>query len=1233
MIKGLSLREIDNLFEKSLKDCELICDIKLNCEDFIWLEDKFKEIFGNANEMYILNACIDNFRISISVLLVYEALYRYKHSYWDNILNLVNKNKFNEVELKDSFIFAFRKTIKSYNMRDFNDVGGYKNVTPIICHSGIPNYSLNTLFEITNEFISQSDISPEEIIENIKYFIRYKVDKSIYRFITKNEDRAKEFIYDIQILIRDIEEYNYSYEEAIEKFNFIENRIIDEYYLYKNTISNLDKMKNKRRKYLIQPKLFLNRFNDSICAKLPSNILKNGYDDTAEWVITIDNNEKIIKCAIFEENQEFITENKIVALLPGKKYEFKLIYEGDTIGKWKYEGFIDSTPFLLFDSNYNLIKSNRISDENIYIILKSACNIDEKEINFENLTIREKGWIGYKGYAVNFKEKVQDLRIYTNENIIEVIKYRDKKNIKLFGNYEVFKDDLIGNYVPIFSEKAPSISIDNVIDIDKTFYMTIRNIKNNINIKVPIVSENRKNELIITLNNIECFKEKIYGEYDVRIYSGKRLIKLLPFKFIPKIKVDECIQGLYPSEKGVYKKQNFEVITHDSLKIYFNELESTVDLNRDKNKYYFSNYSPNHFINGTIEMIYNNKTYSFNVRKKSRSLCYCIINEGDDLIKYQKEPSYVLLKDLMENNKVLALSFMDEYNDFFQVQCILEDCSGNELQISKYTIINNKIKFIPLNEFYDTIKKSTSNIFNIKITIKDRRDVILCNFIPCRIKEEVLISKVKYSEINNNIVLSWTGEGINTDNNLVLKIYDLLKPWIEPICININKESLIKNGKRFTLYLNKDEYSLENGTIYYFDIQEEKDDFFDDYDKNKILIFKKEGMYALNVDSNINYCDDIKTIISYVIKTEKKEDLLLLLNIIKKFKINETIEKKIILSLYFLHANSKLLLDLNKEERNLKFKCIYTLCKRYFYKCNIYLIISILMKYDNFENIKKLLNYINVFNLDRDIKTTINKEDRELLWKADKERGFLVETRSGISSKTILIKNIFDLIGDDLENKILKYSKECEYCKYKGNKGCVSQFIKRRCNKRKLNLSENLIGSSNQYEVLFEKYDYDLNQKALDSLKWINDVGDTGVVILGDTYVNSLFKWAKNTNQDKKDEISKSIDDKFIDLNNIIKKLTLNKDFNEFHRYLLKRKQQNRKNPNTLAYYNGVIVLISSMIKYKRIGNVLTDYERKLILNLVFKFRNIMYEIYLRDLIIIEFYLMQGEDLYVDGSN
>ena len=179
MLENITLIDIEKELSNKLKECELVSDLRLTYQDFCILESSYNEILGKIDDINFLVSSIKLFEATTTTILVYEALYKYRKSFWDNILGLLNIESKDVNLIKDTFVSVFNFTIRKYKLKIFKDVGGYKNITPIICHSGVPNSSLNTLFSIATEFADVKDIGPEEIIENIKYFIRYKVDKSI----------------------------------------------------------------------------------------------------------------------------------------------------------------------------------------------------------------------------------------------------------------------------------------------------------------------------------------------------------------------------------------------------------------------------------------------------------------------------------------------------------------------------------------------------------------------------------------------------------------------------------------------------------------------------------------------------------------------------------------------------------------------------------------------------------------------------------------------------------------------------------------------------------------------------------------------------------------------------------------------------------------------------------------------------------------------------------------------
>ncbi|WP_286909525.1 hypothetical protein [Clostridium sp. UBA1652] len=1236
MLENLTLIDIEKELSNKLKECELVSDLRLTYQDFCILERSYKEILGQFNDINFLVSSIKCFEATTTTILVYEALYKYRKSFWDNIIGLLNIEGKDINFVKDTFVSVFNFTIRKYKLKTFKHVGGYKNITPMICHSGVPNSSLSTLFAIATEFIDIKDIGPEEIIENIKYFIRYKVDKTIYRFITNNEDRAKEFIYDLQVLVKEAEENDYSYEDLTGKFNSLEDRIINEYVKYRTSNEYLGIKNNKKKNYIIQPRITLDSISSGLIIILPSNIVKNSFLDFVEWHITTDKSSDIIKCILYEKGGQCISENKRVKVSASTNYKIKLIYEDEVLNEWQFSGFEDVEPFILFDHKGNLLKSTNVKDQNIYILMKNTCKLNAINIDKREFDINEKGYIGYIGQEIKFKEKIQQVEIITENDDIFKIEYRDKNNIVLFGKSEVFNDNYSENSTPIYSEKPPVIKIDNAVTLDNTYYVAIRNIKNDVDIKIPVEYEISNGDALVSLDAINCFKEKKYGEYDVRFYAGNKLVKILPFKFIPKIEISNDYKSEYPSEKGKYKSQTIKIICDKSIIINLDNTDYEVKDDILHKNYSFSYYGVDHFINGNLEIKMNNHFLKFSIKSKSRSICYSILNEGEDLdnISFSKEPLMVYKKELKTSSKLIALSFMDRSINSFKVDVLLVDFKDNILQSMKIEAINNKCIFIPLNKFYDTINSSSSTKFVIKIIVKNDYDKVISEFIPCVIKEEVVISKVRYEELDSgDIALSWISEGIKLDNELALKMYNIFKPWEEPLSLLIEKDSIREDGKRVTMYLKKDRLSLRNDTMYYFNIEDESDDLFAEEKEEKILSFNKDGLYNRNCNYQLEKVVNIEVLISNLVKAKRREELVMVLNDIKTYKITEKLSKYILNSIFFLHMNYSILCDIDVEDRKLKNKCIYGLCLKYIRSYNLYNVMEYLLEIDSYDNIKNLLDKLKIVNIDVDINNGISKGKREVLWESDEERAFLVEARSGISSKSILIKNICDLIGDDLEMKILGYSHECDTCKYKGNKGCISMYIKRRCNKRIVNLSEELLGSKAMYSTLFDKYNTNFKKKELDSLNWINDTGDNGVIINGTTYVETLFEWVEYYNNENRKKLYDKIINDITELGILIKKLTDNYEFKVFNKMLLNRKEDNKTSPNTFAYYCGVTILIASMMKYKRLDSLLSNKDRQLIVKLLMIFRKEMEKVYLRDLYVIEFYLIKGEGLYVDGSN
>ena len=129
---------------------------------------------------------------------------------------------------------------------------------------------------------------------------------------------------------------------------------------------------NKKKNYIIQPRITLDSFSGGLIIVLPSNTIKNGFLDFVEWHITTDKSSDIVKCSLYEKSGECISENKRVKVPASTNYKIKLIYEDEVLNEWQFSGFENDEPFILFDHKWNLLKSTNVKDPNIYILMKKG---------------------------------------------------------------------------------------------------------------------------------------------------------------------------------------------------------------------------------------------------------------------------------------------------------------------------------------------------------------------------------------------------------------------------------------------------------------------------------------------------------------------------------------------------------------------------------------------------------------------------------------------------------------------------------------------------------------------------------------------------------------------------------------------------------------------------------------------------------------------------------------------
>lgn len=1240
MFNFMSLDEIDKLLDNELYKCELISDLQLSQDEYLQLSNKLIYKMSKINEVETFRCFMEVYRVTFSVWIVNFVIFDYTNALWkslnENFNNVLNID-FNNSKIIEIISKNFNKVLKSHVMKTFKDIG-YINVTPITCHSGIPNHSLGKLFDVIYDSCDNEELSPELIIDDIKYSFRYKVDSKVYRYITEVEEKAKEFLFDVRKLILYIENISddvldVEYIKSI--FLYIHPRVIEKYFLWKNT--NKHKLRSKGKKHYIKPPAIkYDPIDIGVYLDLPNEIIDNGYDEYLEWSIksNIENklNEKIIKSKLYYRDGNLESENKLEPLLPAKSYIVCLKYEDVIIKEWMFNGIIDDKePILKFDNNNTLIKTNKISTKNIRLVLKKDVIINNENLSVVENFIVGNEWSGYKCIDISFGENAKEL-VYQYKGEEQKIDYKKDRIIKLVGGNTLFNQLRNDKEIPIYSEKLPKIKIE----LERLKY------KENLNcFKIQINNTRAKFNYELELNDNKNFAEdyveldlssikelhNLYGEIEVKIFQGRNLIKILILRYVPFVEIYEIESDMskWPHEKYGFKERQFIVKSDERIKIKFNNCIVDEKNEFGRNEFLVRVNKSFSIITGRIDIeIYRDKV-SFPIFKRVKNISWGFLGSKSGSVDWSNKLETYLVSDIKRDSKKIIFKIDDGVTDKFNISFNLKGKGKTIIQTEEREVVYGKECALDLNIFMDTIGYTNLRTYMLEVVI-DNQSKELSRFYCLMIKDKLDMLNIAYEEdILGKSKLSWKSEQPVINDNIQIKIYNITRLWENPIAIAINENNFINQDGKNIIYFNSS-IKLEKNSVYFFEMEGMDEGWIEENHDSVVRIIDKSILnYYTQKDTLRAY--DFKSAISKISLAKKREDYEELLTEVKTFKV-EQYDRNVLKALYSLYFNiDYFVLNSSKEDVKTIKITILRLAKEYITRFNIYEVISELLEIDDEKNVMRILENLGIFNFNISYEYEINSHFRKRIWDIDKERAFKIEIRSGKNSKNMLINEVLEWIGIENNELILKYNDECKKCKMKGTKLCIVKFFKRGCDKRKLNLTSDLIGSAEQYNRLFENYENLRGAKKFENMKWLNESEDTGVKICNRTYVGVMKEWNDKFNIEERKKLNENVKKSFSYIDEIVKREMNNEVFKYMYELFKLRRDIGDNLSNILAYYEGVTILISTLQGYSKLSGELTVKEKRAIQRLEIEFRKYMKNLYIRDTIINELYALGGEKL------
>lgn len=1237
MFENLSLNKIDKILENRMKNCELISDINLSRGEYEELLAQVVNILKFINNGNNLELLVNKSPLVFASVLVYIAMYEYDGNYWEKTKEILEMSELSQ-QSRTILAASISIVINKYKLKRF-DNGGYKYVTPIMCHSGIPNKSLSGIFDIMLDNYNNSTLTAEALIDNIKYFIRHKVDSTVYRFITFNEERAITFLHDLKDLVTVVEDNGQTLSETLSKYNYLDERIITQYFKWRKQ-KDVSAERKQNRNRISSPKIKFDAVSLGIYLYLPVQHIHRQYNDCIEWNIEYDNGETInFSGELYYQNKECISEEQNIALNPSTVYKINLTYDGDTLAEWIYDGVCEEQPYIIFDEDDNFIKGNKIFTKCISIILREDYKIIENKLALTYFNLPNKHWYNFKCISVTLLEDINSIGLISKNKELR-IDYKKISVIELQSGKLLFNESFRRDEIPMYSGILPKLSLEYENNFNKniiidTYSLAIMNLKENINLSQSINSLDLEiigDKIKIDLNDLEVFKNNIFGEYELRVFEGRNIKRSFTLRYLPMVDINEDNIQKWPKDIKGYLKNSFKILCPDNVVFNFTDCiqEEVLYSNNIKN-IYIESISQAEFLMGTIDIIMPNKIITFPVKKKIRNLLWALIQEGDKKILWLKEPNTIFIKDLMNNNYNIALKLNDDKTDEYIIKLYLLDNKDRVIQEKIFNLKRDKLFGVSLNQFLDSIKYNDFRRYFIKLEAYDKYNSLLCSFIPIIIKDKVTVRNIRYiSDESGFVTVSWEQDGKIDRETMALKLYNITRPWKEGINIPLDEHNFTLQGNICSLVINSNEFQIKEDGVYLFEIEDciNSEDFFVEDDK-------KNNFIRISVNSVYKYKNNYKEIVDrmeintlldgifYFVYCYDTKDIKIVLNKIRALKITEDYSINLLKSIYTVFNNRHYFIEsCNQENAKIVKYIIKLLMAKFESNFNSFKIIEDLIDIDA-NCISEFFEYINRHNLKVNAEYIIPIEKRSLLWNIDKERSFMIETRSGRVSKNILINNIIDWINIHNIKEIFVYGEQCKTCSLLNNKGCLNKYIKGKCQEMSLNLSPKLMGSRDEYDKLFNNIDINDYRKLnkLDSLNLLDYFEDDGIRLFDKSYVEILYKWSNENGLDVRNKIFAEIKEYTIILNNYIEKEVTNSYFNNLYKAFFKRKDNSEKSSNTLAYYLGVVVLIMALDSYNKIVNKMTKDERKSITRLYNLLRNKLNELFKRDFVLVELYV------------
>ena len=525
--------------------------------------------WGQSETIRILES---KYPACLAVYLVAKGVYGYQGGdYWSSIAEEIG------LSAQRHLGQFFEQFLQKRNLASFPGVGGYRYVTIILLHGGIPNYSLKDFFQnFLDPIISHSypigsstqDLIPEWLYSTSRSTV---VDMPIRRFLEHGGNRAKDFVARCLEMGQYYSEHdNFPPAEEIG----LPLRVIE---AFREWTAEKDRSVSARqsRVHLTQPTIVLDPWGSGLMLDLPVEVLPHKLRAVnGKWSIRADRVVLSYPLRTRLTNEGWETEPYQIELPQAAEYAITLDIGPELQRTWHVQCSISNVPLLVFEPESGVLIPLRdtLPAKRLWLLRsREQAFLVEGGTKYEEFPHLLGSWSQYiaeawdlsRASAVRINNIIIPVELDASSLQPHLEGHEVARLSRSAGNPILFVGNLPDIVIPVSPHHEPAIEAKRwritIQDGERRFLQSVA--------LAEIAYALEGDVFRIALNSLTLLGERPYGMFEISLRGPLGRDRTFSVAVVPELHVDldERAYVRIPDEAGKVPMPDFTITTSENL--------------------------------------------------------------------------------------------------------------------------------------------------------------------------------------------------------------------------------------------------------------------------------------------------------------------------------------------------------------------------------------------------------------------------------------------------------------------------------------------------------------------------------------------------------------------------------------------------------------------------------------------------------------------------------------------